>query len=99
MNVKRKAVIRGRTRVNIRAGYQRWRDLRELRGPKTDAALFLLDRPSIPAFRDQNQVHAYRPSSGVWEGGRCIRAVLDGGRLCTMNWSPVSSWFLLWLRP
>uniref|UniRef100_A0A4W6FWU0 Uncharacterized protein n=1 Tax=Lates calcarifer TaxID=8187 RepID=A0A4W6FWU0_LATCA len=37
---------RGKTRVNLGAAFQRWRDLRERKGLKTDeeVALFLLDR-------------------------------------------------------
>ncbi|KAK0136565.1 hypothetical protein N1851_027300 [Merluccius polli] len=37
---------RGRSRVNIGEAFQRWRDLRDLKGLKTDAevALLLLDR-------------------------------------------------------
>uniref|UniRef100_A0A3Q1B5Z6 Uncharacterized protein n=1 Tax=Amphiprion ocellaris TaxID=80972 RepID=A0A3Q1B5Z6_AMPOC len=37
---------RAKTRINIGEAFQRWRDLRELKGMKTDAevAVFLLDR-------------------------------------------------------
>uniref|UniRef100_A0A8C2H7V4 Uncharacterized protein n=1 Tax=Cyprinus carpio TaxID=7962 RepID=A0A8C2H7V4_CYPCA len=37
---------RGRTRVNIRPSFQRWRELKEREGLELDAefALFLLDR-------------------------------------------------------
>uniref|UniRef100_A0A4W6DWT3 Uncharacterized protein n=1 Tax=Lates calcarifer TaxID=8187 RepID=A0A4W6DWT3_LATCA len=48
MNLKRKAMVtpRGKTQVNIGAAFQRWKDIRELRGLTSDAevALFLLDR-------------------------------------------------------
>lgn len=38
--------VRGQSRVNIGVAFQRWRQLRDLRGLKSDAevALFLLDR-------------------------------------------------------
>lgn len=37
---------RSKTRINIGAAFERWRDLRQLKGMKTDAelALFLLNR-------------------------------------------------------
>ncbi|XP_018520403.1 uncharacterized protein LOC108875766 isoform X3 [Lates calcarifer] len=40
---------RGKTRVNLGAAFQRWRDLRERKGLKTDeeVALFLLDSESV----------------------------------------------------
>uniref|UniRef100_A0A673LVG4 Uncharacterized protein n=1 Tax=Sinocyclocheilus rhinocerous TaxID=307959 RepID=A0A673LVG4_9TELE len=47
-NIKKKGYdqARGRTRVNIGAAFQRWRELKEREGLESDAevALFLLDR-------------------------------------------------------
>uniref|UniRef100_A0A671NL48 Uncharacterized protein n=1 Tax=Sinocyclocheilus anshuiensis TaxID=1608454 RepID=A0A671NL48_9TELE len=47
-NIKKKGYYqaRGRTRVNIGAAFQRWRELKEREGLESDTevALFLLDR-------------------------------------------------------
>ncbi len=47
-NIKKKGYYqaRGRTRINIRAAFQWWRELKEQEGIESDAevALFLLDR-------------------------------------------------------
>uniref|UniRef100_A0A673GNR2 Uncharacterized protein n=1 Tax=Sinocyclocheilus rhinocerous TaxID=307959 RepID=A0A673GNR2_9TELE len=42
----KRRLARGRTRVNIGAAFQRWRELKEREGLESDAevALFLLDR-------------------------------------------------------